>query len=196
MKTFQMLVAGYGIAQTQGLAMSSIGCETIRFSGTSPPAARHHQETLMRSGLMPVFTAIAMFGAPLQAALAQVHVAESDAYTMRASVVPSNQLSSEAAREHGISVSGDRGVINVVVLERKQDAERSVPAKVSATRSELSGRVESIEMREMRANGGVSYLGSFDVVVSPTARYRIEALPAGAAQPLSVEFEERFHIGR
>lgn len=51
-------------------------------------------------------------------------------------------------------------------------------------------------MREMRANGGVSYLGSFRVVASPTARFRVEALPAGAAQPLSVEFEERFHVSR
>ena len=118
----------------------------------------------MRSALFSVITAVALLGAPLQAALAQAHVAESGVHTMRASVVPSNSLSSAAAREHDITVADDRGVITVVVLERKQGAETSVPAHVSATRIDLSGRAETIEMREMRANGGVSYLGSFRVV--------------------------------
>ena len=159
----------------------------------------------MRSGLLRVFTTIALFGLPLQAAMAQAHEAESDGHTMRVSVVPSNRLSSDAAREHGIAVADDRGVLNVVVFERGDDpstpaqssaTERSVPAEISATRTDLVGRAETVEMREVRANGGVSYLGSFQVVDSPMARYRIEALPAGVTQPLSVEFEERFHIPR
>lgn len=150
----------------------------------------------MRSGLLQTLTAIALFGAPLQAALAQVHVAESGVHTLRASVVPSDRLSSEAAREHGIAVADDLGVLNVVVLERRQGAQPSVPAEISATRTDLSGRAETIEMREVRANDGVSYLGTFRVVASPTARFRIEALPAGATQTLSVEFEERFHVFR
>lgn len=154
----------------------------------------------MRSGLLQVFTVIAFFGAPLQAALAQAHVAESGGHTLRASVMPSNQLLSEVAREHGIVIADDRGVLNVVVLEveqgEKQSGPRSVPAEISATRIDLLGRVETVEMREVRANGGVSYLGSFEVVDSPMARYLIEALPAGVAQPLSVEFEERFHEPR
>jgi len=150
----------------------------------------------MRSALLQVFTAIAFCGAPLQAALAQAHVAESGLHTMRANIVPSNQLSSEAAREHGITVADDRGVLNVVVLERNEGNQRSVPAEISATRTDLAGRPETIEMREVRANGGVSYLGSFRVVDSPRAQFRIEALPAGGGQPLTVEFEERFHVPR
>jgi hypothetical protein len=150
----------------------------------------------MRSGLLQVLNAMVLFAAPLQAALAQVYTAESGAHTMRASVVPSDRLSSEAARQHGIAVADDLGVLNVVVLERRQGAQPSVPAEISATRIDLSGRAETIEMREVRANDGVSYFGTFRVVASPTARFRIEALPAGVTQPLSVEFDERFHVTR
>lgn len=150
----------------------------------------------MHSRVLSLITAIALAGAPLQGALAQAHVAESGVHTLRASVVPSNMLSSDSAREHGIPVADDRGVLTVVVIERKQGGERSVAAQVSATRTDLAGRAETIEMREMRVNDGVSYLGSFRVVASPRASFRIEALPAGAAQPLSVEFEERFHVSR
>jgi hypothetical protein len=165
-------------------------------SGQNPPAYRHHKENPMRSGLLQALTAIALCGAPLQAALAQAHEAEAGVHTMRASVVPSSQLSSEAAREHDIAVADDLGVLNVVVLERKQGDERSVPAEISATRIDLVGRVETVEMREMRANDGVSYLGSFRAKDATVARYRIEALPAGVTQPLIVEFEERFHVPR
>jgi hypothetical protein len=150
----------------------------------------------MYSRLLSLFTAVALCGAPLHSAMAQAHVAESGAHTLRASVVPSNRLSSEAAREQGITVADDRGVLTVVVLQGEQGQQRSVPAQVSATRIDLSGRMEPIDMREVRTGGGVSYLGTFRVVTSPTARFRVEAVPTGASQPLGVEFEERFHVPR
>jgi len=146
----------------------------------------------MRSGWLEIFVTLAVLCLPLQAAHAQAHVTESGTHTVRASVVHSNLLSPEAARQHGISVADDRGVLNVVVLEGKPGHQQSVSAEVSAVRTDLVGRAETIAMREVRVNDGVSYIGSFTAEISPTARFRIEVLPVGVTQPLSVEFEERF----
>jgi len=73
----------------------------------------------MRPQVLRFFVAITLLSAPLHA-LTQVHVDESGTHTMRVGVVPSNMLSGDAAREHGIAVSDNRGVLNVVVLERRQ----------------------------------------------------------------------------
>jgi len=150
----------------------------------------------MNSKLVQVLATIALLCAPMQSALAQAHVSESGLHTLRASVMPSNRLSSEAARTHGIPVADDHGVLNVVVLERRQGDERSVPAQISAIRTDLAGRAETIAMQEVRANSGVSCIGNFRVISSPTARFHIEALPERNVQALSVELEERFFVPR
>ncbi|MDQ3445989.1 MAG: DUF4426 domain-containing protein [Pseudomonadota bacterium] len=150
----------------------------------------------MRSKLLQRLASAAVLSAALPLAWGQAHVAESGVHTMRASVTPSAALATETARAHGIDVAADRGVVNVVVLERGDAGQRPVPAEVSATRTDLAGRPETIEMREIRANGGISYLGTFTVLTSPTARFRISARPAKAGQPLTVEFEERFPLAR
>ncbi len=150
----------------------------------------------MRSKLLQRLALAAVLGAALPLAWGQAHVAESAVHTMRASVAPSGALATESARAHGIDVAADRGVVNVVVLERGDAGQRPVPAEVSATRTDLAGRPETIEMREIRANGGISYFGTFTVHTSPTARFRISARPAKAGQPLTVEFEERFTVPR
>ena len=150
----------------------------------------------MRSRVLQCLAAAAILAAALPLAWGQAHIAESGVHTMRASIVPSTALATESARAHGIEVAADRGVINVVVLERGDGGQRPVPAEVSATRTDLIGRPETIEMREIRANSGISYLGTFTVHKSRTARFQISAWPAQASQPLTVEFDERFHVPR
>jgi len=150
----------------------------------------------MRTNLLQRLALAAVLGAALPLAWGQAHVVESGVHTLRVSVVPSATLATETARAHGIDVAADRGVVNVVVLERGDVGQRPVPAEVSVTRTDLVGRPETIQMREVRTNGGISYFGTFTVHASPTARFRISARPAKAVQPLTVEFEERFFVPR
>lgn len=128
-------------------------------------------------------------------ALAQPYVAEAGPYTMRASVVPSQQLAAATAREHGVQTAADRGVLNVVVLERSEGgAPRPVPAEVDATRINLVGQPESIPMREMRVNDGISYLGTFEFSPLRTLRFAVRATPSGSGETLAVEFDHRFVV--
>jgi hypothetical protein len=144
------------------------------------------------AGIKPFLNVLAVtFGS---SALAQVHVVEGGAYTLRANAVHSDELPSSTASQHGIERAADRGVLNVVVLERRDGRQRPVRAQVHAARFNLLGQEEPIEMRAVEANGRVSYLGSFGFGPLRNMLFRVTATPAGSSDALTVEFEERFVV--
>lgn len=123
----------------------------------------------------------------------QEHVAEFGAYTLRANAIPSDVLPASTARRHGIERAPDRGVLNVLILERRGDGRQvTVRATVTARKENLLDQGEAVAMRPVAENGRVSYLGTFAFAPLRNFRFSISALPSGADQPLTIEFEDRF----
>lgn len=120
-----------------------------------------------------------------------VHVSEFGRYTLRANAVSSEVLAPGTARKHGIERAADRGVLNLVILERTDGGQAPVRAEVSATQDNLLGQAEVIEMREVEQNGRVSYLGTFDFSPLRNFSFTITARPIGGGEPMTVEFEDR-----
>lgn len=125
-----------------------------------------------------------------------VHVSEFGPYTLRASAIGSEVLPPGTAERHDIDRAADRGVLNLVILERRDGRQVTVPATVTASKDNLLGQNEEIAMREVRENGRVSYLGSFGFAPLRNLRFTITARPAGSSDTLRIEFEDRFLVGK
>lgn len=124
-----------------------------------------------------------------------MHVVEIGGYTLRANAISSDTLPPGTAEPHNIERAADRGVLNLVILERRDGRRFTVPAAVTAQKHNLLGQSEEIVMRAIEENGRVSYLGTFGFAPLSHLRFTITAQPAGSA-PIKIEFEDRFVVRR
>ena len=124
-------------------------------------------------------------------ALAQPREVESGDFVLRSSTVSSTSISAETAREHGIQQGPDRAVLNVVLLQRGV-ADRTVPAEVRASRRNMAGVEQNIDMRPVRTGDWVSYMGTYEFLPGEVVIVRIEATPMLAMRaPLVLQYRDR-----
>lgn len=135
--------------------------------------------------------AAAVLLAVAQPALAQSHEVRRGDLTLRSSIVSSERIDPATAARHGIEPSPGTAVLNVVLL--RGNARETVPAEVSATARSLSGVRQEIGLREVRENGRVSYLGSYDVLPREVIDLEVKAKPLQAERPpaLVLRWRER-----
>lgn len=113
-----------------------------------------------------------------------------DRFTLRANVSPTEFLSEAMAQQYGIEAGPERALLHLVILERQSGREAEpVLAEVSARYEDLIGHSAGIEMRAVEADGQVSYIGTLDTSGQHVFRFVIDAQPAGADQPLQINFE-------
>lgn len=121
-----------------------------------------------------------------------VHVTDIGLYTLRANAIPSDFVPPGIAERQGIDRAPDRGVLNLVVLERRNGQQVTVSATVTASKHNLLGQNEEIVMLEVNENGRVSYLGTFGFDPLRNLRFTITAQPVDSVEPLRIDFEDRF----
>lgn len=124
-------------------------------------------------------------------ALAQPHAVQHGLFTLRSSVVNSQSISPESAREHGIEPSEDRAVLNVVLLRDVDGVSWPIRAAVSATRTTLAGVQRDIELRPVSDQGRVSYVGTFEFVPREVLDFKVTARIDPASPLLELSFRER-----
>lgn len=122
---------------------------------------------------------------------AQPHAETFGPYTIRSTVVSSERIAEETARNHGIEPSPDTAVLNVVLLKDKHDTRWPVRASVQAQRSSLAGVVREIEMREVANRGRVSYVGTFDFVPREVVDIAVTVVPEAGGPPMTLSYRER-----
>lgn len=147
--------------------------------------------------LLAVMPRLRVAGLALAAALAsgaawpQPYEQSAGAYTLRASVVSSMDVAESTAREHGLDRSPVHGVLNVTLLERHGGDAPAVPARVEASITNLFGAPHSVELRETRVGGWVSYTGSFRHAPSEVLNFSINAQPEQGGPRVELAFRER-----
>jgi hypothetical protein len=126
-------------------------------------------------------------------AAAQSHEVERGGVVLRSSTVASDRISPEAAKQHGVNQSPDRAILNVVVLTSQPGSPATLPALVSASTRSLAGERTVIEMREVRANDRVSYIGTYVFAPREVLDFEVTAQPTGGAsqEPLTLKYQER-----
>ena len=118
------------------------------------------------------------------------HVQEFDGFTLRANVSRTDGLSDAVAREYGIEAGSNIVLLNVAVLENRQNQQPApVSAVVTAEHRTLSGHVENIDMRAVESDGHYSYIGTLNTSGQRMFPLSIAAQPAGTDQPMEMEFE-------
>lgn len=114
------------------------------------------------------------------ATAAQPHEATRGDLTLRSSTVASSMIDSATASRHGIDRAPDVGVLNVLLARAQDGRLRPVPARVDAQAWSLSGVRQTIEMREVREDGRISYVGTYDFLPREVIDFRITATPLDA----------------
>src|SRR5690554_1356835 len=114
-------------------------------------------------------------------------VARAGDVTIRASVVPTASLNPAVAGQYGIVP--DRGsVLLLVGVRRGPDMQQaSLPARVTATATDLRGVRTVIGMREIRSGDFIDYAGTVRLTPPETLRFDLEVEHAAGA-PSSLSF--------
>lgn len=124
---------------------------------------------------------------------AQPHESSRADLVLRSSTVASGMIDGATAARHGIEQAPDVGVLNVLLARTGTDGLRPIPAQVQAEAWSLSGVRQEIAMREVREDGRVSYVGTYDFLPREVIDFRITATPLDrpAAQPLALAYRDR-----
>ena len=110
---------------------------------------------------------------------------------VRTSVANANMLSPEALAKHKLRAAPL--LINVMVLKRGQPiAGGAVAADVVVDTTDLLGTTSRVEMREVKVNTGISYLGTFDFPLNGLELdFHVRARPVGTDDEIELRFRER-----
>lgn len=123
----------------------------------------------------------------------QEAVARAGDATIRASVLPTAMLDAQVARGYGIERSETSALLLVSVRRGGEGQETSVPAQVLAKASDLRGRAQLVEMRELRSESGLlDYVGVVQIDPPDTVRFDVQVTPQGGTAS-ALQFSREFH---
>lgn len=96
--------------------------------------------------------------------------------TVRATALQTSQLGEAVAREYGLARDDGRVLLLVAVRRGAEGQETSVPARVTARVTDLRGRQQPVEMRELRSGDLLDYVGTTGVSPPDTLRFDIDVV--------------------
>ena len=127
----------------------------------------------------------------------QEATARSGDVTVHASVLQTSALSPAVAQQYGI-VRDDAVVMLLVAVRRGPDGQDvAVPARVSATATDLRGQRHTLELRELRTGEAGSaqlldYIGTVDIALPDTVRFDVTVVPESGAGT-NLQFSREFY---
>jgi len=118
-----------------------------------------------------------------------------DGYTLHHNALPSVSIDPRVAAQYQITRSRYRGLLNVSVIQESPDTTgKAVNAQLEVSYRNPIGRIESIEMREIRERDAIYYIGQFPIVDGETLTFSIEARIPGLKTPLKTQLSQDFYI--
>jgi hypothetical protein len=114
-------------------------------------------------------------------------------YTVHYNALTTDLIEPVVARAYGIVRSKRRALINVAVLRKIMGtAAQPIKADVSATATNLSDQLQTIDIRELVDDGAIYYIGELPVDHAETLNFTLEVTPEGAATGYTIEFRQEF----
>lgn len=115
---------------------------------------------------------------------------------VRANAMPTAALGAAVAQQYGIARDAKHALLLVGVRRGSDADETALPARVTASATDLLGKRQQIAMREVRSADFIDYVGSVAVIAPDTLRFDISVIPgpAIAAQehPMRLRFNRDF----
>jgi hypothetical protein len=105
----------------------------------------------------------------------------------------SDTLTAEVARTYGITRSGSRGLLNIVVLKKVMGTTgEPVAATVSGSASNLSGQSRELTFRMVKEGNAIYYLSDFHISDKETLNFSLQVHPAGSSRSHTIKFSQQF----
>jgi hypothetical protein len=115
-------------------------------------------------------------------------------YSIHYNTLNTNLLDPATASAYDIQRSGTRALLNIAVLRNDEDGDVAVTARVSATAVNLVGQRREIDMREIRDQDAIYYIGTFRFRQEETLNFRINVSPEGhTGAPHEFTFRQQFY---
>ncbi|WP_342315949.1 DUF4426 domain-containing protein [Lysobacter sp. FW306-1B-D06B] len=115
------------------------------------------------------------------AAASQEAVSRIGDVTIRASAIPTATLSEQIATQYGIARADNTVMLLIGVRQGSDAQETALPARITATATDLRGRQHPIEMRELRSGDLLDYVGTIDISPPDTVRFDVTVVREGGA---------------
>jgi len=120
--------------------------------------------------------------------------------SVRASPVQTPMLNPAVAQQYGITRADNTILLLVAVRQGSEASETSLPARITASATDLRGHKQAIAMREVRtgdpASGGghvlIDYIGTFETALPETLRFDVKAVRDGRAVA-TLQFNREFY---
>lgn len=110
-------------------------------------------------------------------------------YQAHYNVFASSFLTQEQTQRYGLLRSRKRGVL---VLSLRKGAEPAT-ASVHASATDAQGKTRPIQMREVREQGMVSYLGDFPMEDGESQRFVVEVKPDAGGPGFTLRFAQALY---
>lgn len=112
--------------------------------------------------------------------------------TIRATAVPTTTLSEQVATQYGITRADNTVMLLVGVRQGSDAQEVALPARITATVTDLRGRRQDIAMRELRSGELLDYVGAVEVSPPETLRFDLTIVRDGGASS-TMQFTRDFY---
>ena len=93
--------------------------------------------------------------------------------TVRATVLQTALLGELVAGKYGIARAGNQVMLLVGLRQGESNEETSVPARITAIATDLRGQRHTIELRELRSDDLLDYVGTVKVSLPDTLRFEL-----------------------
>jgi Domain of unknown function (DUF4426) len=116
-------------------------------------------------------------------------------YIVYFNALPTDQLTTEVAREYGIVRSKSRALLNVSI-HRKQESGPTVAVEgaVAASAINLSGQLKSMTLRKVPEGEAIYYIGELAVTDGEVLIYTIDVTPLNELSKFTVRFKKQFFV--
>jgi hypothetical protein len=115
-------------------------------------------------------------------------------YEAHYSAINTSQLSPTVARAYGIQRSSNQAMLNIAVLRTGDPEDEPVSATVTAQTVNLTGQRREIELREIRDQGAIYYIGTFRITNEERMTFRISVQPEDRLSPHEFTFQQQFFV--
>ena len=114
-------------------------------------------------------------------------------YVVHFNALSTVYLPPSVTKQYDIKRSKNRGMINIAILHKiLGTAGKPVAASVSASATNLTGQKRDIDLREIREETAIYYIGEFPITHEETLRFRLYVKPDGGSEAHEVSFKQQF----
>lgn len=114
-------------------------------------------------------------------------------YVVHFNALSTVYLPPSVTRQYNIKRSKNRGMINIAILHKMLGTPgKPVAAEIQASATNLTGQKRDIELREIREETAIYYIGEFPITHEETLRFRLYVKPAQGGEAHEVTFRQQF----